>query len=154
MNRTAVRRPLRPFRRTSVLMLVLVAGALLANVTLKNGKSHSSGSGENRGGNILMFFGTVSNCVLRNGESYNAGSHGGGLAMTDGYATRLVLTGSKLARRGNGIAVAVLGGILDNSLITDNRPSTDTAQNAGFSMRGLSHPPRYSSAEKTMKRKP
>ena len=109
-------------------------GALLANVTLKNGKSHSGGSGENRGGNILMFSGTVSNCVLRNGESYNAGSHGGGLAMTGGYATRLVVTGSKLARRGNGIAVAVLGGVLDNCLISDNRPSTDSAQNAGFSM--------------------
>ena len=109
-------------------------GALLANVTLKNGKAHSPGSGENRGGNILMFSGTVSNCVLRNGESYNAGSHGGGLAMTDGYATRLIVTGSKLARRGNGIAVAVLGGVLDNSLIMNNRQSTDTAQNAAFSM--------------------
>ncbi len=110
------------------------AGALLANVTLKNGKSQSPGSGENRGGNILMFSGTVSNCVLRNGESYNAGSHGGGLAMTGGYATRLVVTGSKLARRGNGIAVAVLGGVLDNCLIMNNRQSTDAAQNVAFSM--------------------
>ena len=106
-------------------MVVRNAGALVANVTLMGGWANYD-----KGGNLLLESGTVSNCVLSTGGSNSSGGSGGAAYVSGGLLTHCVITNAYLGNRGNGITVYLKNGRVSNCLITKNRRSWSSSRNA------------------------
>ena len=106
-------------------MVVRNPDALVANVTLTGGWANYD-----KGGNLLLESGVVSNCFLLSGGSNSNGGSGGAAYVSGGVLTHCVITNFYLGNRGNGISVYLKSGRVSNCLITKNRRSWSGSRNA------------------------
>lgn len=105
------------------------ADAVISGVALENGYMEETyGVGGNL--RISKAGGTITNCVIRNGTMLNQGSGGAGIAMFAGRLTHSVVS-NNYSRGQSDInhtgAIDLLGGVVDNCLVTGNRSDGSNA---------------------------
>ena len=98
--------------------IVRNSGAVLANLTLKDGyASGTNNGGISRAGNLDLENGTVTNCVLKGGYANNAGGEVGGARVRNGLLANCRIEGSKGGNRASAIFVYQSGGRVENCLM-------------------------------------